>query len=163
MSLLSLLLVVLWADLSAGLHNLHVSHGRMAVEANVVTLQIRFFDHDLENALKQYHGSDDLRLATDAASDNAFLEYFGVHFALSISGDTLHPKLVGSGEGPDIWWYEVQFCHSGPITSLQISNTLLFDLFGDQKNVIALTRFPEGKRESLYFVRGSAEYELSFV
>jgi hypothetical protein len=134
----------------------------MVVEANVVALHVRFFDHDLEDALNQYHGTDDLRLGIDSASDSVFLEYFGVHFTLSVSGDTLRPILVGSGEGPEVWWYELQFYHSGAITSLQITNTLLFDLFHDQKNVVALTRFPEGKLESLYFVTGAAEYELSF-
>ena len=43
-----------------------------------------------------------------------------------------------------------------------ITNTLLFELFGDQSNVLRVARFPEGNRKAYYFAAGEETVEVKF-
>jgi hypothetical protein len=162
--------VIWWLVAAAGIvaagvpemHNLHVSHGRMAVENDVVALRVRFFQHDLEDALTAHFDHPDVNLSENAASDSLFLSYMDQTFVLVSARDTLAANIVKSGEERDVWWYELQFKGPAPVETLQITNTTLFDMFADQQNIFQLTHFPSGRKETLYFVFGSDTHRLQF-
>ena len=162
--------VVLWL-IAAGsiaaaglpeLHNLHVSHGRMAVENDLVALRVRFFRHDLEDALKVHFDLPAMNISNDAVSDSLFLSYLDQRFVLVSNDDTLSAIIVKSGEERDVWWYELQFRGEAAVKSLTVTNRTLFDLFDDQQHIFQLTHFPSERRESLYFVLGSDTHGLEF-
>ena len=134
----------------------------MVVEEAVVVLRIRFFRHDLEDALKAYLRMSALSISDDAVSDSLFLSYLDERFLLVSNGDTLDPAIVSSGEERDIWWYELQFKGETPVQDLQITNRTLFDLFGDQQNIFQLIHFPSERRETLYFVDGEDTHSVQF-
>lgn len=144
------------------LHNLHLSHGRMAVERDLIALRVRFFKHDLEDALSQHLKVTSVTLADDAASDSLFIAYLNDTFAVISNGDSLAPRIVASGEQHDVWWYELRFKSPAQIEILEITNRTLFDLFDNQQNILYITHFPSEERRTLYFVRGAEHYQVRF-
>lgn len=134
----------------------------MAIEDNLIVLRVRFFRHDLEDALKLFYRRDPVRLSNTAESDSLFSVYFERTFSLVSEGDSLRAEIVASGEDFDIWWYELQFRAEHPVEQLDIMNRTLFNLFDDQQNIFHLTHFPDEERKTLYFVRGSEHYTVVF-
>lgn len=141
-------------------HNIHVTHCRMAVEGGTVAARIRFFRHDLEAAVASFYSLDGFSLENSQESDSLFLGYIHERLSLSVGGKALGPTVVSSGEDDEIWWYELLFSRTETITSLSIRNELLFELFSDQKHFTKLTFFPSQVSRSLYFVEGSATYDV---
>jgi len=134
----------------------------MAVEGAVVALRIRFFRHDLEDAIQAYYNLGAVSISDDAASDSLFLSYLDQHFFLVSDGDTLNASIVSSGEEREVWWYELQFKGAAPVETLQVTNRTLFDLFDDQQNIFQLTHFPSKQRVTLYFVDGADTHSIRF-
>ena len=60
---------------TAAAHNIHVSYGRVAVEGNQVLCRIRYFTHDLEASLRQYHQDPQLVLAATPRVDSLYAAY----------------------------------------------------------------------------------------
>jgi hypothetical protein len=134
----------------------------MAIEGNLVALRVRYFKHDLEEAMRLFYKKDAVRLSNTAESDSLFIAYFEQNFSLMSKGDSLRPQIVTSGEDRDVWWYELLFQADGSVRELEIMNQTLFNLFDDQQNIFHLTHFPDQERKTLYFVRGSDRYTVTF-
>ncbi len=147
-------------------HDFHISYGHMAVEKNVVVCRIRFFQDDLEAALRHYGGHDAFRMAASPQVDSLFAAYFAEHFALEVDGKALAGRIIGSGQDAvdrePVWWYMVQFEAPAPIQKLRLRNTLLFDLFDDQKHVFKVVHFPEETQRSYYFAKGEEAFDVAF-
>jgi Domain of unknown function (DUF6702) len=147
-------------------HKLHVSYGSSAVEGNVVLLRLRFFRDDLENALKGDTHRQDFTLADDPATEAAFLAYLAERFTLTVSGERLDARILQSGEDEldrePVWWYAVQFEASAPVRSFRVRDTLLLELFGDQRNIVKFVHFPEQTQKTYAFARGEEEFEVRF-
>ncbi|WP_457654181.1 DUF6702 family protein [Rhodocaloribacter sp.] len=147
-------------------HDFHVTYGRLAVEGPTAMLRIRFFHDDLEAALRAHHKRRDFRLEADPLSDSLFLAYFHDKFALESDGAPLRGEIVTSGEEREgrerVWWYVLRYDAPAPIRSLTVRDALLFEVFSDQKNIFRVLHLPDEKRETFYFVEGSAKAELTF-
>ena len=153
-----------WKD--ARRHDLHVAYGNLGVEGDVAILQIRIFKDDLEEALRRFHERAHFRLEVSPEIDSLFLAYLREHFVLEVGGAHLEGVLVGSGDDEldrePVWWYQVQFSAPEPIEMARITNTLLFELFDDQRNVLRVVQFPSETRRAYYFARGEETVEISF-
>ena len=147
-------------------HDFHVTYGRLAVEDATAMLRIRFFFDDLEGALRAHHKRRDFRLEADPLSDSLFLAYFHDKFALESNGAPLRAEIVTSGEEREgrerVWWYVLRYDAPAPLRKLTVRDALLFEVFSDQKNIFRVLHLPDEKRETFYFVEGSAEAELTF-
>jgi hypothetical protein len=159
---LSLLLVLLgsvspalWAEPEP--HPLHLSYGRMVLESNLVVLNVRLFQDDLESALMQHHGIDGLRLRADPIVDSLFTSYFNSKFTLSIADVAVPGTVVESGEADDMWWYSILFEVSAPVIELTFRNDLLFDLFNDQRNITRVLYVPTERHRTYYSVATDPE------
>ncbi len=146
----------------AARHNFHVSYGRMAVQGRSATLQVRFFKDDLEKTLAAAAGRPTFSLAPTEAVEAAFSRYLGAHFVVTAEGRAVAGRVVASGEENDMWWYRVQYDAPSDFRSLHLRNTLLFDTFDDQRNIVRLMFFPGEKVETLYFTGGSDAYTVRF-
>ncbi len=147
---------------AAPVHDLHLSYGRMAVEGNTVACRVRFFTHDLEKTLKAFHNAPEFTLAANSQADEQYLAYFQKRFTLIADGAPLEAQILSSGEEEDAWWYEMQFTAAQPVQNLHLTNTLLFDLFEDQRNIVKVMHFPDEASRTLYFTEGATEYDLRF-
>ncbi len=136
-------------------HNVHVTHAQLGVDGQYVAARIKYFKHDLEDAIAKHLKRSEVQLGTDASSDSLFLAYLDSHFVLMSGGVQLRGRVVGSGEETEteMWWYEVLYDAGAPIRDLQIENKQLLELFKDQKNIVKAEHLASGKRQSFYFAR----------
>jgi hypothetical protein len=146
--------------LSAPPHNMHVANTRMVVEGPVVVARVRMFRDDLQKALKR-------PAADDAAWRGAVAAYVGQNFTVVANGARLAGEVLDSGADIDgdqpIWWVLVQWKATRPVTVLSLKVHLLFDAFGDQQNIVQVSKQPGDERHGLYFQAGDrSEQVLKF-
>ncbi|MFN3394856.1 MAG: DUF6702 family protein, partial [Candidatus Thermochlorobacter sp.] len=156
-----LIFLLLFFLLPCPVHNFHVSYTKIAVEQNIAVMNVRFFIDDLELALQRRFNLTDFKLSATPLCDSLYLSYFNQHFELHNNGSVIRPTLLSSGIDKDMWWYQLQFSSPQPMQHLSIKNTLLFDVFDDQKNIVQIMHFPSEKLESFYFIHGAERYQFS--
>lgn len=173
-SLLFLLLPLLGPTAQGGMgvspppvtHDLHVSYGNLGVEGAMAILQLRIFKDDLEEALGRSSGNEGLRLEVSPEIDSLFLEYLSEHFILEAGSQRLSPIIVGSGydelDREPVWTYQIRYDAPAPIQAARITNTILFEVFDDQRNVVRVVKFPEERRSAYYFAPGEESREITF-
>ena len=147
-------------------HDLHATYGNLGVDGSIAILQLRVFKDDLEEALQRFHDLDSFQLEVSPEADALFLRYMLEHFALEVDGQLLEGRIVGSGDDEldrePVWWYQLRFDAPGPIESARITNTILFEIFDDQRNVMRVVKFPEETRRAYYFAPGEETIEITF-
>lgn len=143
-------------------HNFHVSYGQMAVEDSFSVCRIRFFGHDLEKALQEHAHNPELTLAVNLLVDSLFSQYYNQNLVLEYRGIPLEGFINSSSEDGEMWWYAMTYHAPDIIDAFKLRNTLLFDVFPDQKNIFKIKHFPSEVSQSLYFAPGTAEYDITF-
>lgn len=144
-------------------HKFYMTYGRMAVENNQAMYQVKFFTHDLEAALQARFQQPELRLAPTPHIDSLFTTYLNERVTLMLADSTVVPAaLASSGEEGDMWWYLVQYEAPSPLEAFTLQNTLLLEVFEEQKNLVKVRHFPSEANRSLYFVAGAERYAISF-
>ena len=147
-------------------HDLHITSGNAVVEGNLIITRIRFFKDDLESALRGNGAGQDFVLGDDPSGDAAFLAYFDERYVVSVGGERLSPTIIAKGEDEldrePIWWYAVQ--HEAPqvVEVFRVRNTLFFELFEDQRNVVKFVHFPDETQRTYSFGEGEEEFEIRF-
>ncbi len=147
-------------------HDLHLAYGDLAIEGSLIAGRIRFFKDDLERALAPRDGNDTFRLEPGAEADALVMRYVRENLRIRVDGQELEASLVGSGEDEldlePVWWVIVQYQAASPTTELEVRNTLLFDVYDDQRNVFKFVHFPEEKQRTFYFAEGEEEHIVRF-
>jgi len=137
----------------------------MAVENNLIVLNIRFFKDDLQQGLEAYKGINGFLLDVSPSTDSLFTAYFNSHFTLRVGDKNLPGSIIGSGEDyeakQEIWWYALEFVADKTIGSFQLTNTLLIEEFDDQKNIVKVQHFPSEKTFSYYFDEDDQVFDIS--
>jgi len=145
-------------------HEIHIVTADLAIEGSVMAGRLRFFKHELEQALGPMVGADMVTLEPGPEADALVLRYLRDHFRIEAAGEVLEAAILQSGEDlldrHPTWWVVVQYQAVAPIRELTIRNTLLFEMFDDQRNVMKLVRFPEESQETVYFEAGEEERTL---
>ena len=136
-------------------HNVHVTFGEIGVDGAFVAARIKYYKHDLEEAIARQRGQTSVVLTATPASDSLFAAYLDAHLVFKNGDERLAARIVGSGEEKEeeMWWYEVLYESRSPVTSLSMENKQLMELFKDQKNILRAEHLTSGKRRSFYFVR----------
>jgi hypothetical protein len=146
-------------------HDLHITYGTLGVEGETAVYQVRIFRDDLAAALSGHSGELLLDMAADPAVDSLFLDYLGAHLRFRANGALLEPGLLASGEDAldrePVWWYRIRYSADAPIRSLAITNTILFELFDDQRNLLKLVHFPDETQRTYYFAPGEDSIRVS--
>lgn len=162
--LLALSCAVLAAPLLGGAspapvpHELHETYADIAVEADVVGGRIRFFKGQLEAALGPILDADAVDLRPGVEADALVLRYLREHLSLEADGVPLDLGILQSGveevghhEG---WWVVVRAYAPAAVERLRIVNTLQFELFEDQRNMMRIVRLPGGAPQTYYTAAG---------
>jgi len=137
----------------------------MVVDGPTVLARVRVFHDDLEVVLRRHSHRPDLKITDVSSQDSAFAAYFDAKVSLISAGERLHPRVLQSGPDPDasdspMWWYLVELKASRPIESLAVRYELMFEQFGDQRNIIAILKTPGDQRQSLYFAAGESREQV---
>lgn len=150
--------------LSLVAHDFHVSYGRMAIEDNVVAIQLRVFQDDFLKGLEGEGVPAGFKLATSPSSDSTSLAYISRRLHVVAAGDTLSARVSASGEDlsgqQPMWWFLLEYAAASTIESVTVGNTLLFETFDDQKNIVQMQHFPSEKTWSLYFAGDSDRFTI---
>lgn len=148
------------------LHDLHVVYADLAVEGSTIAGRLRFFKEDLERALGPLVDSDAVSLAPGSEADALVLRYLRDRLAIHVDGSRLEPELIASGEDEldreAVWWIAVQYRSSTPVLDFTVRNTLLFELFDDQRNTMKFVHFPAETPHSFSFAAGEEEHRVRF-
>ncbi len=157
-----MLLTFLLALLSAPApHDVHLSHGRMLIEGETIVFQVRFFRDDLERALAG--GAENAPPLTPTREvDARVAEYFAGHVTLVADGALLTGQIATSAQTEDageaIWTYRLIYQAPAPPRQIHLRNTLLMEIFDEQRNFVRVLDTASEKTRSLYFVRGSEAF-----
>ncbi len=161
-----LFLQILLALLPA--HDFHVSKCLIAYSASDQALQIslHLFIDDLEAALIKGGAPADLRLCTRAEHEEAetYLQrYLGRHFRLTVNGAAIRPEFLGKEISDDLQavWCYLEAPVTADLRSLGLTNSLLLDVFDDQKNLVRVEG-PGGQSGLLVFERGRTADSIDF-
>lgn len=139
----------------AARHDTHVSHTRLVLDGVSVVARVRVFKDDLEKALNR-------RVAADAATQAAFAGYLTSHFLVRADGVRLTCRIEDQEadidpSGEAMWWAIIQCDAARPIRTLGLLNSVMFELFRDQQNLVTVIKAPEDKRRALYFHAGDVQ------
>ena len=147
-------------------HDLHITSGNAAVEGDLIITRIRFFKDDLEAALRGSGAGPDFVLGDDPSVDAAFMAYLDERYVVSIGGERLPSTIIARGEDEldrePIWWYAVQHEATEVVEVFRVRNTLFFELFEDQRNVVKFVHFPDETQKTYSFGEGEEEFEVRF-
>lgn len=150
----------------APVHDLHIAYADLAVEGAVIAGRVRLFKDDLERALGALVDADAVALEPGAEADALVGRYLREHLHLEADGRALELSLLESGQDEldrePVWWVLVQLQAPAPVASLTVRNTLLFELFGDQRNIMKLVHFPDQTQRTYYFAPGEEEHRVRF-
>lgn len=141
---------------AAEAHDFHVAYARLAVEPRTVTAVVRVFTDDLTTLLVKELNTPRLTLGTPEVHA-ALQRYLARAMPLRANGRLLAPRVLSSGEDKDMWWITVAWEAPAPITELRFHVAVLFDVFGDQQNIVKLLHVPSRTESSLYFAGGATD------
>ena len=129
-----------------------MSHTRLVIEGAEVLARVRLFQDDATKVFKR-------PFRRDAETDRAVLAYLDGHLQLRADGARARASMLDAGSekdesGVESWWVLLSFSVARAPRTIGITNTLLFEVYGDQQNLVAILRNPGGRRSSLYFQPG---------
>jgi hypothetical protein len=138
----------------------------MAVEGSLVAGRLRFFKNDLEQGIAAMVGADSVTLEPGAEADALVMRYLRGRLGIRADGQELEASLVGSGEDEldlePVWWIIVQYQAADTVEEIHVRNTLLFEVYDDQRNVFKFVHFPDEAQRTFYFAEGESEHFVRF-
>ena len=145
-------------------HKFYVSVTEMEYRPEKNSLQIisRVFIDDFENVLKA-RCNKDLFLTAEKEHKNAeaFVErYVNEKLKVKINGEFQNLNYLGKEFKDDMVLMYIEIEDVPNFDEIEVSNTLLFDLFPDQKNIVHVKLRNETK--SLLLMRDNEEGSLNF-
>lgn len=158
------LILILASLLSGALHDFHVSITQGEYNSKTGTLQVymKIFTDDLENAIEDITpqrlqlGSADEYVKTDSLIENYVLR----HFWMKNDGEKLDFQFIGKETEQDIVFVYLEVPLRSGVKQLTVSNTLFFDRFDDQANIVNIEL--NGHLESAFLERSAPVKTLRF-
>lgn len=166
MKTLKILVVIILAPLilSVSAHKFYVSVTEVAYVKEKKSVQIisRIFIDDLENTLRKRYGKRLTFSPKNEAEDvSVYLErYLKDKIAIKINGKSAPFKFIGKEYDNDILFCYLEVVDVDQVKTFEISNTLLFDSFDDQQNIVKL--HINGDKKSFILIDRNDKAMLNF-
>lgn len=149
------------------IHAFHVSKCLIDYSSEDAALQIsmHLFIDDLELALEA-QGAKQLFVGTEreAEKTNTYIErYLNQRFQLSVNQTAVTFNYIGKETSEDlsaIWCY-LEIPNIQQLSELEVHNTILMEIYDDQKNIISITG-PNQKEGYFLFVQGQTHDKVVF-
>ncbi|MGR3811481.1 DUF6702 family protein [Jiulongibacter sp. NS-SX5] len=118
-------------------HDFHTSLAevRLNAKANTYEVSIRVFSDDLESAMQKHTGDESLRLGNPKL-DKALGDYLKRHFAFVKEKEVEFGYYIGKEIELDVTWLYIEFDGAQGLREFKLLNTIFFELFDDQTNVV---------------------------
>lgn len=129
--------------MGVGIHKYYVSVTEIEYVKEKKSVQIitRLFVDDLEFVLrKRYNENLTLTKKNESEAVNTFLiKYLKDKFQVKINGEEVTYEFIGKEYDTDIVYCYMEIKNVSQIKSFEVQNTLLFDGFEDQQNIVKTT------------------------
>ena len=93
-------------------------------------------------------------------SEKFFNQYLQEHFKIKLEGQPISFNYIGRKYEGDVVFFYLEFEGVTDVKSIEIENTVLFEYFADQKNLIKLKI--KGEFDSLLLTKGKRKGLLNF-
>lgn len=93
-------------------------------------------------------------------SETYFHNYLKEHFKVKLGGQSVNFNYIGRKYEGDVVFFYLEFEDVANVKSIEIENTVLFEYFDDQKNLIKLKI--KGEFDSLLLTKGKKKGLLNF-
>ncbi|AMW04489.1 DUF6702 family protein [Gemmatimonas phototrophica] len=123
-------------------HPIHVSSTQIDVSRDRRSLEmtVRVFTDDLEAALKAAGMPVSVAQSPDVAVDSALSRYIGARLLVAANGAApRRGSIVGHEREDDATLVHLELPVPAPLTSVQITQPVLLELFEDQTNLLHMT------------------------
>lgn len=143
-------------------HPLHLSFTNIEYSdsKNIWEITVKLFKDDFTDELKNLYGVD-INLETDNFSTEQeayFHTFISDHFKLQFDKDTIYVdswKFTGVKQNFEAIWLNYSFHSPGQPSEVYIENTLMFNMFQDQKNLLI---FSDGiNQKSFQFKKNNSQ------
>lgn len=146
------------------LHPLHISVTEITLDEKEKELEImlRIFTDDLELAIRNAKNDGTLNLLnpSNTTTDKLAWEYLQSRFTLSTDGK-IHPvKYLGHEADENVLIFYVQVQPIKKFKTIDITNSILTELYEDQSNLVNMT--VDDNTKSLRLMRDNPSGKLSF-
>lgn len=145
-------------------HPFHVSVSDVNYnqESKAVEITHKIFLDDLENALNRRSESkvDILNSAANNQLNDQLIVYLENHFSLNIDGEKINLDFVGSEIQADAIWIYQESPSIKSFSEISIKNTILFEMFEDQTNLVHIKKGKSTKSLRLYDKNSKGEVKF---
>jgi hypothetical protein len=145
-------------------HPLYVTVTEINHNAKDKTLELscKIFTNDLEGAIEKiFNKKVDLSSEKEkAANDKLVNDYIIKHLQLKVDGKAVELQFVGSEKETDATWTYLQVINVALLSKLNITNTLLYESFNNEINIMHVT--VSGNRKSTKLSAPDANVEFDF-
>ena len=147
-----------------GAHPFYISVCQIDYNPDTDTLEmsLRVFTDDLEQALETI-GTGRLHLGTEREAEKADLyidRYLARHLEFQINGRRVNVAFLGKEVDTDATWCYVEIADIPVLDTMTVTNTLLFETFEDQVNLVHVKA--NDQKKSLVFNRQLVRQTLDF-
>jgi hypothetical protein len=145
-------------------HPIHIGLVQMDYNAKSRTLElsVKLFADDFESAVNKLNNVT-LRLGSERElKESAVLlfDYVQRNMKISVNGSAAALHLLGKElEGEAVWLY-VEIPNVQNVKKIALTNTLLFDMYDDQSNLVNISA--GGQRKSAIFRKGKETATIDF-
>lgn len=145
-------------------HPFHVSVSDVNYNRETGTVEIthKIFLDDLENALNRSSESkvDIIKSAAKSELNDRLVNYLNNHFSINIDGEKIPLDFIGSEIQADaIWIYQESPAIKG-FSEISVKNTVLFEMFEDQTNLVHIKNGKSTKSLRLYDKNSKGEVKF---
>ncbi|QED36263.1 hypothetical protein FK178_00295 [Antarcticibacterium arcticum] len=158
------LLIIFSLSSFSAVHKFYVSVTEIEHNGKNKSLQIisRVFTDDLESVLKTRFDPE-IRLGkkVETPGVDAYIEkYLGQRFTVEVDGKPLEIKFLGKEYENDMTLFYLEIPEVKEFSKITVKNTILLDMFEEQKNLIHVQY--KGKTKSLILAEGKERDVLNF-
>ena len=143
-------------------HPVYISTSEITINQNKALLKIKIFRDDLEDGLRMYHNKSisidsQLKLVNESKYVD---EYIMNNFILSINDDIIKLSSSEFKLENDVVEISNIFLYKKKIRELNIINSILFEIYKIQKNVIFINK--DGKSDFYTFSQSDKEKTFNY-
>lgn len=161
---LPIVFAVFYIPCNVSAHPIHLSVTRIEYNAQHESLEIsvKLFTEDLERALEQQGYADFFRRKEDnyPALNHPLKTYINSNFGVYVEGEEKKTEFIGKEVNRDVLWCYFEIHHVKLFEKIRVKNTIFFDLFGDQSNLVHV--YINDKHQSMMLDKDNKEDTLVF-
>ncbi len=142
---------------------LGVTHFKLNSKTHTLETSIKLFTNDLETALKKLNDSKTVDLINGSNKEEInklISKYIQQHLNIKLNGKLAAFDYVGFEIEKDVTWIYIEYKKVKSIKILDIENSLLYDSFDKQTNIIRLETAAGEQNSKLSFPEKNTKFEL---